>query len=77
MATESPPRTRLEHLRRSLGLRVEDLADRSGVAARTIRALEVGEHDPKLGTARRIVAALGAARLETVFPPDEPRSAST
>ncbi|RJQ66490.1 XRE family transcriptional regulator [Pseudonocardiaceae bacterium YIM PH 21723] len=45
--------------RRRAGLTQEELAERAGVSARTIRSLESGRHrDPRLSTARELAAAL-------------------
>ncbi|WP_207435971.1 helix-turn-helix transcriptional regulator [Sabulibacter ruber] len=51
--------------RKALRLSQEDLASLSGVALRTLKALEVGEGNPSLRTLRKIAEVLGMEiRLE-------------
>jgi DNA-binding XRE family transcriptional regulator len=50
------------------GLSQTELARRSGVSQRAIARLERGEHEPRLGTVRRIARALDADLVvEIVF----------
>ncbi|HEV2779742.1 MAG TPA: helix-turn-helix domain-containing protein [Actinophytocola sp.] len=57
----------LRQLRRRAGMTQEQLAERSGIAVRTIRRLETGEPtDPRIGTVTRLADALDLA-------PDERR----
>lgn len=52
------PSTDLAELRRRAGLTQEELAERAGLTARSIRNLERGQHRPRRRTLTRIRAAL-------------------
>ncbi len=50
----------LRELRAAKLLTIRDLADRAGVATRTIVQIEAGRLTPRFATMRKIAAALGA-----------------
>ena len=50
---------RLRDLRARAGLATEDLAERTGVPARTISRIELGQASPTVRTLSRIAAGLG------------------
>jgi transcriptional regulator with XRE-family HTH domain len=60
---------RVRSIRRALGLRVEDLAARSGCGIGTVYRLERGEREPSRLVKRAISAALGV-ELEVLWPSD-------
>lgn len=60
---------RIWELRRERGWRAEDLAERSGVAYRTIAGLESGENKrPQLATLEKLARALGVEVAELLRP---------
>jgi transcriptional regulator with XRE-family HTH domain len=61
--------------RTELGLRIEDLAYRSGVAYRTISRIESG-YDPQLDTLRRLAVALEVSVGDLVNDSDDTPRAS-
>jgi putative transcriptional regulator len=60
-------KTRIEHLRKAVGLTQEALADKVGVTRQTIISLERGRYNPSLGLAYAIAKALKQSRIEDVF----------
>jgi transcriptional regulator with XRE-family HTH domain len=60
-----PLARRLRRLRRTRGLTQARLAARAGVSLGYVARLEIGRHDPKASTLRKLARALGvdAARL--------------
>lgn len=58
-----------KRLRKALGLRQEDLAQRCGVSRQTIVAVENDKYDPTLPLARRLARELGTT-VEELFHPE-------
>lgn len=50
---------KLKALRHEQGLSREVVAVRAGLGSATVRRIENGEHDPRLGTLQAIAAVLG------------------
>jgi transcriptional regulator with XRE-family HTH domain len=65
MATSSD--NRIRELRKALQLSRAERADRAGLTVRGLRLIEIGEHNPRLSTAKKIAKALGT-KLTVVFP---------
>ena len=59
-------RNDIKRLRKALGLRQEDLAQRCGVSRQTIVAVENDKYDPTLPLALRLARALGTT-VEELF----------
>jgi transcriptional regulator with XRE-family HTH domain len=51
--------TTIKRLRKRCGLTQQTLAVRAGVSLGYIARLEIGMHDPRLGTLRKLAKALG------------------
>ena len=64
--------TNLKKLRESRGWTRPELADRSGVAVRTVRELEATTIEPGVGTAHRLATALGVD-VAALWSPDYSR----
>jgi transcriptional regulator with XRE-family HTH domain len=54
----------LKRLRRRRGLTQQALAVKAGVSLGYITRLEIGRHDPRLSTLRKLAKALGVAPAE-------------
>ncbi len=68
-------KVRLREVRERKLLTQQALADRSGLTQTTISAIEVGKHEPRISTVRRLAAALGVKPEELVVG-QEPAPAS-
>jgi transcriptional regulator with XRE-family HTH domain len=68
-------KVRLREVRERKLLTQQELADRSGLTQTTISAIEVGKHEPRISTIRRLAAALGVEPEELVVG-QEPAPAS-
>ena len=62
-------RNDIKRLRKALGLRQEDLAQRCGVSRQTIVAVENDKYDPTLPLALRLARELGTT-VEELFHPE-------
>lgn len=62
---------KMKKYRKELGMTLDQLSDKSGVAKSTLSMIERGETEPMLSTAYKIAAALRKNRVETVFPARE------
>lgn len=60
---------KVQALREALGRSQDQLAREADITVRVLRDIERGRASPSLEVARRLTAALGAARIELVFPP--------
>jgi transcriptional regulator with XRE-family HTH domain len=58
--------TTLRRLRRQRGLNQQALAVKAGVSLGYLSRLEVGMHDPRLSTLRKLAKALGVPVTELV-----------
>lgn len=65
--------TAVRNLRRSAGLRQEDLAHSAGIHFTTLRRIETGKADPTLSTLRRLADALDVKLAELVRMAEEAR----
>ena len=55
---------RLKRLRKTRGITQEVLARKAGVSLGYVARLEIGRHDPKLSTLKRLAKALGVPVAE-------------
>lgn len=65
---------RLFDRRKSLGLTRETVAVRAGLGSATVRRIENGEHDPRLGTLEAIATVLDTTASRLLV--DEPEEAA-
>lgn len=62
---------KIRELRKTAGLRQEDLAERLGVTRQTIIAIENDKYDPSLGLAMRLARLLHTSVEELFHLPEE------
>ncbi len=61
---------RLREVRERRLMTQEELATQSGITQTQISALELGKHQPRFSTIKRLAAALGVDPQELIAPPD-------
>ena len=63
-------RNKIKELRKDMGMRQEDLADKTGVTRQTINAIENNKYNPTLELAMKLAKLLNAP-VEDIFFLDE------